>query len=212
MTSLYCTVNSFCEFWRRKNTVWYHCIFLLYDTGNSLFFLHILNKEHYSCIRIQRWVILMQWILVSVALKEWEVVFWCSVDIPGIHNVVRNDVLYETRMAIRQKTVMWTSYTETSYSEMMVEPLFWILESSRTKSFPPPNVNVNAIRCNWAVWAGLRKTTGGRTHESHLSLIQIAWTKCAMSSSNTTTVQIQRPYWTKCEWLSYETLLRETIM
>ena len=39
------------------------------------------------------------------------------------------------------------------------------------------------------------------TGRGHLSLIQIMWTKCAMSSW-TLTAQIQPPNWTKCKWLS----------
>ena len=71
---------------------------------------------------------------------------------------------YETRMAIWCKTIMWISYiqkwrtcmdTKTLYSETMVEPSFRRIE--------------------------------GSTHRGHLhvSLIQIIWTTCTMSSFST---------------------------
>ena len=98
------------------------------------------------------------------------------------------------------KKLMWTSYTETTYkhtkmySEMMVQ----LSNESRFVRDPfSPDLNVNSIRGLYK-WAGPPGQNARRPPD--LSLIQITWTKCAMSSLNLITAQIQPPDWTKCKY------------
>ena len=107
-------------------------------------------------------------------------------NIPRIHIIVLNDVTYETRMDIQWKPVICMNVI---YRNDMkgCKVKRWLnhrfeRESPCTRPFSP-YVNVNSIQ-DRITGRGLAKPRG-RMHGGHLSLIQITWTKCAMSSFNT---------------------------
>ena len=106
------------------------------------------------------------------------------------------NVSYKTRMDIRSKIVMWTSYTETMCSKTMVEPSFWMRVASY-KTLWSPNVNVNSIQGSYN-WVGLiasslghRPEATGHSFRSH--------EHSAQCPALTLTPQIQPLDWTKCK-------------
>ena len=68
------SVSSFCDFWK-ITFLQFHRILHLFGTNNPLNFSDMLHKENYSLSVHLKWLILIEWILVSVALKKWLVSF-----------------------------------------------------------------------------------------------------------------------------------------
>ena len=147
-------MHKFCKF-----------IFELSNRRDKIIFLHLSSLFH------PKWVIALCFIwqtgsycrrtmdapMTHCAQMSASCMWNCEPLLPGIHItcIIWNNVLYETRMAMWQKFVMWTSYTKT-YSETMVES-FWM----RVVSYEtfPPSVNLNLIQGSYN-WGGLSKTAG----------------------------------------------------
>ena len=104
----------------------------------------------------------------------------------GIHIIKRNDASYETYMAKRRKTVMWTYVTEATYrptktySKTMVEPSFQM----RVVSYETllPQCERHSIQ-GYLTGRGLARPSwqnARRPAVTHSD--QMTWTKCAMST------------------------------